>query len=262
MSALNGKNGFRDNLPAISLIVFALICWELISHYSAIPEYILPSPLMIAKALTANFSLLLIHTGYTFGAVLPGLALAIIVAPFLAILMDRFLFLKRAIYPLLVISQAVPIFAIAPLILIWFGVGLLPKILIVALVCFFPLTINLVEGFNQVDPEAVELMQTMQANRLLIIRSVQLPFTLPYFFSGLKIAATYSILGAIIGEWLAAKAGLGIYMLRAMHSFRTTDLFAAIILVVTLSLALFKLVELTGRLAMPWQRDEAEYIER
>jgi len=176
--------------------------------------------------------------------------------------MDRFTIFKQALYPLLVVSQAVPIFAVAPLILIWFGVGLLPKVLIVALVCFFPLTINLIEGFNQVDPEAIELMQTMRANHLLITRSVHLPYTLPYFFSGLKIAATYSVLGAIIGEWLAARAGLGIYMLRAMHSFRTADLFAAILVVVILSLTLFKLVELAGKLAMPWQRAEDEQLER
>ncbi len=209
-----------------------------------------------------NIKLLSYHSGYTFAAVLPGLAIAMVISPLLALLMDRFTIIKKAFYPLLVVSQAVPIFAVAPLILIWFGVGILPKVLIVALVCFFPLTINLAEGFSQVDPEAVELMQTMRAGRLLTARAVHLPSALPYFFSGLKIAATYSVLGAIIGEWLAARAGLGIYMLRAMHSFRTADLFAAIIVVVVLSLILFKLVELAGVLAMPWQKANGEYSER
>jgi len=161
----------------------------------------------------------------------------------------------------LVISQAIPIFALAPIMLIWFGVGLLPKILIVGLVCFFPLAVNLVEGFGQVDPEAIDLMQTMQANRWMIMHSVQLPSALPYFFTGLKIAATYSVLGAVIGEWLGARAGLGIYMLRAMNSFRTSDVFASIFVVVVLSLALFKLVEACGWLAMPWKRKTKNLTE-
>jgi putative hydroxymethylpyrimidine transport system permease protein len=262
LNVLTGRKNCEEKLPAISLLAIIFAGWELFCYYIDVAEYILPAPSAIIAAIYENFKLLLYHSGVTFAAVLPGLALAIFIAPLLTVLMNRFLFLKKAIYPLLVVSQAVPIFAVAPLILIWFGVGLLPKILIVALVCFFPLTINLVEGFGQVDPEAIDLMKTMQANNLLIMRSVHLPFTLPYFFSGLKIAATYSILGAIIGEWLAAKAGLGIFMLRAMHSFRTADLFAAIILVVFLSLTLFKLVELAGRLAMPWQRAENNYIER
>jgi putative hydroxymethylpyrimidine transport system permease protein len=257
-----GKGNIKNLLPALILVILTIGIWELITIYTAIPDYILPAPSAIIRSLVNNFRLLIYHSGYTFAAVLPGLGLAMIISPLLALLMDRFTIFKQALYPLLVVSQAVPIFAVAPLILIWFGVGLLPKVLIVALVCFFPLTINLIEGFNQVDPEAIELMQTMRANRLLITRSVHLPYTLPYFFSGLKIAATYSVLGAIIGEWLAARAGLGIYMLRAMHSFRTADLFAAILVVVILSLTLFKLVELAGKLAMPWQRAEDEQLER
>jgi len=257
-----GTEKVKNIIPTLILVGMVIGIWELVSAFSEIPGYILPAPSAIVCSLINNISLLLYHSSYTFAAVLPGLGLAMLISPLLALLMDRFTFLKKALYPLLVVSQAVPIFAVAPLILIWFGVGLLPKVLIVALVCFFPLTINLVEGFNQVDPEAIELMQTMRANRLLIIRSVHLPSTLPYFFSGLKIAVTYSVLGAIIGEWLAARAGLGIFMLRAMHSFRTADLFAAIIVVVVLSLTLFKLVELAGKLAMPWQRANNKNLER
>lgn len=246
----------KANLPALVFIVILITGWELLTRVAEVPAYILPTPSAIALALAENYTLLLDHTMVTLTAVLGGLALAILIALTLAVVMDRWKLIKDALYPLLVISQAVPIFALAPLILIWFGAGLLPKVLIVALVCFFPLAVNLVEGFNQVDPEAVDLMQTMQANRWMIMRSVQLPFAMPYFFSGLKIAATYSVLGAIIGEWLAARAGLGIYMLRSMHSFRTSYLFASIIVVVILSLTLFKLVELSGWLAMPWQRKQ------
>ena len=251
----------KANLPALLFVTILIAGWELVTRAAEVPAYILPAPSAIALALAENYALLLEHTRVTLTAVFGGLVLAIVIALALAVTMDRWKLIKEAFYPVLVISQAVPIFALAPLILIWFGAGLLPKVLIVALVCFFPLAVNLVEGFGQVDPEAVDLMQTMQANRWMIMRSVQLPFAMPYFFSGLKIAATYSVLGAIIGEWLAARAGLGIYMLRSMHSFRTSHLFASIIVVVILSLTLFKLVELTGRLAMPWQRKTKDSME-
>lgn len=247
--------GIKANLPAVVLIIVLLAFWEAAVIAADVPAYILPAPSAIAAALGENFTLLMEHTRVTMIAVSGGLALAVIVSLILALAMDHWKPLKQALYPILVISQAVPIFALAPLLLIWFGAGLLPKVLIVALVCFFPLAVNLVEGLGQIDPEAVDLMQAMQADRWLIMRSVQLPFAMPYFFSGLKIAATYSVLGAIIGEWLAARAGLGIYMLRSMHSFRTSHLFASIIVVIILSLTLFKLVELSGKLAMPWHKE-------
>lgn len=252
----------KAKLPAFVFLTMMIAGWEMIIRVAGVPAYILPAPSAIALVLAENYALLLEHTRITLTAVLGGLVLAILVALTLAVVMDRWKLIKEALYPLLVISQAVPIFALAPLILIWFGAGLLPKVLIVALVCFFPLAVNLVEGFSQVDSEAVDLMQTMQANRWMIMQSVQLPFAMPYFFSGLKIAATYSVLGAVIGEWLAARAGLGIYMLRSMHSFRTSHLFASIIVVVILSLTLFKLVELSGWLAMPWQRKSKNSMER
>ena len=252
----------KAKLPAFVFLTMMIAGWEMIIRVAGVPAYILPAPSAIVLALAENYALLLDHTRITLTAVLGGLVLAILVALTLAVVMDRWKLIKEALYPLLVISQAVPIFALAPLILIWFGAGLLPKVLIVALVCFFPLAVNLVEGFSQVDSEAVDLMQTMQANRWMIMQSVQLPFAMPYFFSGLKIAATYSVLGAVIGEWLAARAGLGIYMLRSMHSFRTSHLFASIIVVVILSLTLFKLVELSGWLAMPWQRKSKNSMER
>ncbi len=251
----------KSNLPAAGFLALIVVSWELLTIVAEIPSYILPAPSEIAIALGDNFYLLMVHTRVTLIAVLSGLALAVLIAFILAVAMDRWKPLKQALYPVLVISQAVPIFALAPLMLIWFGVGILPKVLIVALVCFFPLAVNLVEGFSQVDPEAIDLMQTMQANRWMIMSSVQLPFAMPFFFSGLKIAATYSVLGAIIGEWLAARAGLGIYMLRAMNSFRTSHLFASIIVVILLSLTLFKLVELAGWAAMPWQRKSKDQVE-
>ncbi len=251
----------RISLPPLVFFVFLVGMWELVSYITRVPEYILPAPSLIGRSLFANVSLLADHTATTLTAVAGGLALAISTAILLSLAMDRWKPLKQALYPILVVSQAVPIFALAPLMMIWFGVGLLPKVLIVALVCFFPLAVNLVEGLNQVDPEAIELMKIMQADSLMIMKSVQLPTAMPYFFSGLKIAATYSVLGAIIGEWLGARAGLGIYMLRSMNSFRTGDVFASIVVVVLLSLMLFKIVEAFGWLAMPWKKKISDYNE-
>jgi len=251
----------RASLPPLIFFASLIILWEILSQTMQFPAYILPAPSVIGRSLLTNASLLIHHTGATLTAVAGGLALAISTALLLALAMDRWKPLKQALYPVLVVSQAVPIFALAPLMMIWFGVGLLPKVLIVALVCFFPLAVNLVEGLSQVDSEAIDLMKIMQADNLMIMKSVQLPTAMPYFFSGLKIAATYSVLGAIIGEWLGARAGLGIYMLRAMNSFRTGDVFASIVVIIVLSLILFKAVEAFGWLAMPWKKDESNYTE-
>lgn len=249
------------SLPSIVLLVAVILIAELVVRIAQVPGYILPPPSEIAAALIENHALLLMHTWVTLSAVISGLALAIALAVSLSLVMDRWSALKEAIYPLLVVSQAIPIFALAPILLIWFGIGLLPKVLIVALVCFFPLAVNLVEGFGEVDPEAIDLMKTMKADNWMITKSVKLPSAMPYFFSGLKIAATYSVLGAIIGEWLGARAGLGIYMLRATHSYRLSHLFAAVIVVIILSLLMFKMAELAGRLVMPWQQEKKNVME-
>jgi len=196
----------------------------------------------------------MLHAQTTLLAAVVGLLLAIAIALMLAVLMDRFRIIKELIYPLLIVSQTIPIIALAPVLLIWFGLGILPKILVVALVCFFPMAVNLVDGLENVDAELIELLQVMKADGWTIFTSVQLPSVLPYFFSGLKISVTYSVLGAVIGEWLGASSGLGIYMTRAMHSFSTSSLFAAILVVVLLSMGLFKITQFMAWLFMPWNR--------
>lgn len=242
------------SLPAVLFLLALTALWEGAARILNVPEYILPAPSAILQALLANRALLVGHARTTVTAALAGLLLAVAVALLLAVPMNRFRLAKQVLFPPLVISQTVPIIALAPLMLIWFGFGLLPKVLVVTLVCFFPVAVNLVEGLDNVDPELLDLLRTMEAGPLFILRHVQIPAVLPYFFSGLRIAATYSIMGAVIMEWLGAKAGLGIYMTRAMQSFSTAGLFAAIAVVVLLSLALFKTVDLLARLSMPWNR--------
>lgn len=245
-----------SNLKAAWLMLALLALWELACRAFNVPEFWLPAPSRIVGALTSNFPLLIKHATGTVYAVIAGLILAIVVAVALAIAMDRWPLAKKTLYPPLVVSQAVPIFALAPILLIWLGVDLKPKIAVVALVCFFPLAINLVDGLSQIEPEALELMQVMQARPWFIFQSVQLPAVMPYFFSGLKISATYSVMGAIIGEWLGGSVGLGVYMTRSMYSFKTSHMFAAIFIVVVLSLALFKLAELLSWISMPWNRTD------
>lgn len=244
--------------PSFWFLLLLILIWEVTIKLIKLPEYILPAPTSIGIALVNNSQLLLLHTKTTFLTAIVGLLISILIALLISIMMNKVNFVKKVLYPLLIISQTIPIIALAPLMIIWFGLGILPKILIVALVCFFPITVSLVNGLDNVDSELIELMKVMGAGPVLIFTTVQFPSVLPYFFSGLKISATYSVMGAVIGEWLGASTGLGIYMTRAMHSFNTSNLFAAILIVVLLSIVLFKATELLAWISMPWNRKEEQ----
>ena len=187
-----------------------------------------------------------------------GLFVAIVISLLMAVLMDESKLIKKSIYPLLVMSQTVPIIVIAPLVAMWFGFGIQPKIFIVVLVCFFPVTISLIEGLQSVDYELIDLMRSMGASNIQIFTKIKLPYTLPNFFSGLKIAATYSIMGAVIGEWLGGKSGLGIYMERARHSFAFDRVFASIIVIIIVSIMLFYGIEVLQKITMPWAKLKEE----
>lgn len=240
-------------IPAAFLLLLGGL-WEVGVRIFRVRDYVLPAPSAIAWALEENFSLLAWHSRVTALEALVGLGLAIVIALVLAMLMDRFAVVKRMLYPVFVISQTIPIMALAPVMMIWFGLGILPKVMIVILVCFFPLVVSITEGLSGVEPDLINLMRVMGASEWKIMTAVRLPAALPSFFSGLRIAATYSVTGAVIGEWLGGSSGLGLYMTRAMRTFRTANLFAAIVVVVVLSIAIFQLVELAARLAMPWDR--------
>lgn len=237
-------------------IVILLIVWEAAGRFSNVPEYILPMPSSITRALINNYDLLIIHGKYTLMAALLGLFTAILFSALISFAMNKWAGIKKAFYPLMVISQTIPIIALAPVIMIWFGLGFFPKILTVALVCFFPLTVNITEGLGETPREEKELMEVMGAGPLEIFKHLQLPSTLPYFFTGLKISATYSVMGAVIGEWLGGNKGIGVYMIRSMHTYNVSNLFAGIIVVILLSIMLFKFVELISRIFMPWDRKE------
>lgn len=238
--------------PPIALIVGLLVAWEVIVTWQAVPRWILPAPSQIGRAMWQNVDLLVPHILQTMKQVLLGLGLAIVTGVALAAALDLSSWLRRALYPLLVASQTIPILALAPLLIIWFGFGLTPKVFIVTLFCFFPIAINTADGLTAADPELLALLRAMGATRRQIWRKVRLPASLPYFFSGLRIAATYSVVGAIIGEWVGASQGLGIFMLRSANAFKTDQVFAAIVISSLLSLALFGLVFIAERLLLPW----------
>jgi ABC-type nitrate/sulfonate/bicarbonate transport system permease component len=234
--------GKFDGLPLIVILVLVLF-WQLAATLGKIPPYILPTPVMIIKALYQERTLLFSHALVTLGEALAGFGLSVLGGLLFGMLMGFYSPLRRALYPLFVISQTIPLVILTPLFAIWFGFGLLPKILIVVLVCFFPIAVTFTQGLLQVDEDMDALLQVMGASRWKSFILVRVPQALPGLFSGLKIAATYSIMGAVISEWVGAQKGLGIFMTRAMTTFKTAALFADVLVIVVLSLGLYKLIE-------------------
>ncbi len=242
----------RDYLPPLLLLGALLALWQLAAWGLAVPRWILPSPAQIARAGAQTWRLLAWHSAQTALETGLGLVLAIGSGLALAVAVDLSATLRRVLYPLLVASQTVPIMALAPLLVIWFGYGTAPKAVVVGLVCFFPIAVATADGLRAADPELLALLRSMGATRGQIFRKVRLPGALPGFFSGLRIAITYSVVGAIIGEWVGAGRGLGVYMIRSSNSFLTDRVFAAIAVTSLLSIALFLAVSALERLALPW----------
>jgi len=231
-----------------------LLLWQGAVWAFAIPTYLLPSPAETVRAIVDDAPLLAKHVVTTILETLAGLAIALVLGIGLALVMHRWRLVRDLVHPHLVLSQAVPLIAIAPMILIWFGLGPSAKILVVAFVCFFPIAINAAEGFRSVDPAFAELLTTFGATWRHRTIHLTLPAALPGIVAGTKIAATYSILGAVVGEWLGGSTGIGVYMTRSLHSFRTENLFGAILIVMLMSFLLFKIVEAVGLRLTPWLR--------
>lgn len=239
-------------LVPLAFMAMALVIWEWLVRWREVPEYILPGPGQIARTLVDTGLLMMDHAQVTMVESLGGFAVAIVLALVIAFAMNEVPLVRQALYPVIITSQTVPIVSVAPLFVIWFGYGILPKIIVVVLVCFFPIVISLLNGLASVDPDYLQLFRSMQAGRWDTFRMVTLPLALPSFFAGLKISAAYSVMGAVIGEWLGAKEGLGYYMTLAQHSFQVDRVFAAIVVVTLFSMALFVVVGIVERLVIPW----------
>jgi len=242
----------RDYLPPAVLISLLLVFWQCATWLWRIEAYLLPSPARVLSAGVEARGLLSQHVQQTLRETLLGFGLALIGGLALALVIDLSSVLRRALYPVLVVTQTVPVMTIAPLLVIWLGYTIWPKVIVVGLVCFFPIVVTATDGLQSSDPELLALLQSMGATRLQVFRKVRVPGALPSVFSGVKIAITYSVIGAIIGEWVGASSGLGIFMLRAANSFRTDWVFVAIAVSSLLSILLFLAVAVVERVALPW----------
>ena len=238
------------SLPIIFSISLIII-WELIIKVLEIEKYIMPAPSDIIKALYENFGAMMPHIIATLFESVVGFGIAIL----LAIIMDLLPMVKKAIYPVFIISQTVPVIALAPLFIIWFGFGALPKIIVVVIVCFFPIVISISDGLEGVDKDLINHFKLMGASKLKRFFHLKLPYGIINFFSGLRIAATYSIMGAVIGEWLGGDKGLGVYMTRARSTYALDKMFAAIVVIVLMSMIMFYIIGKVEKVLTPWNRE-------
>lgn len=243
-----------DKIASSIIIAVLLMIWQILSMVNIIPKFMLPSPFEVVKAFVSDFPLLMKHTEVTLVEAFLGLGLGIILGFAVAVIMDRFEYAYKMIYPVLVITQTIPTVAIAPLLVLWMGYGILPKIMLILLTSFFPITIGLLDGFRSVDKDMLNLLKTMGASSFQNFIHLKLPSSLGYFFAGLRISVSYSIIGAVVAEWLGGYDGLGVYMTRVRKSYSFDKMFAVIFLISGISLLLMYFVKKIQRWCMTWER--------
>ena len=242
----------ENKIAPIILSIILLSLWEVIVSFGKIEKYILPAPSDVIKVLVSDFKVMLPHIGATLYEGFVGFVIAIGLSIILAIIMDISPIIKKSLYPLLVVSQTIPTIALAPLFIIWFGFGALPKIIVVVIVCFFPIVISIVDGLEGVDRDLINHFKLMGASKLNIFMHLKLPYGMINFFSGMRIAATYSIMGAVIGEWLGGDKGLGVYMTRARSAYALDKMFASIVVIVIISMLVVFIVTQVEKVCTPW----------
>lgn len=240
-------------LPAIFAVIALLAIWELYARLSGIRPTTLPAPSRIAVQAWINRQALVDNTIPTVKATLCGFALSLAAAFVLSVILDFSKLFRQALMPLFIISQTLPLVAIAPLVVLWFGFGLMPKILLVALVTFFPMLVAWLRGYGASEQEIEDLLYSMGSSRPGVFFRARLPAALPYFFAGFRISITYAVVGAIFAEYAGAARGLGIYILNAKNSFRPDLVLAAVFISAALTLTLFGLTVLIERLFIRWR---------
>jgi putative hydroxymethylpyrimidine transport system permease protein len=239
----------------VALLASAVGLWELVVRAAGVPDYLFPAPSAVAGALGTNAGLLWSATLVTLREVVLGYLLAVAVALALALALHFSAALRRALLPILVLSQTVPTVVLAPVLAILLGFGIAPKLIVVAIVCFFPIVVNTVDGLRSSDPELRRMMRTLHAGRLAVFARIEWPGVLPAIFSGARIAATYAAVGAVFGEWAGSSAGLGFVILQAQPSLDTARIFAAVLVLSGIALGLYGFVTLAERLLVPWQKE-------
>jgi ABC-type nitrate/sulfonate/bicarbonate transport system permease component len=260
-SARSKRRPRRDSfwgsvVPPVVIVVLLLVGWELAVTLTGMRPQVLPAPSRVVVEGFERADIIWGHTLSTLQVTVIGFAFSLIVAWIIAVAIDFSGVLRRGLMPLLVASQTIPIIAIAPLMIIWFGFGLLPKILVVALVTFFPIVVGLIEGFNKADRETSNLLRSMGAGKWKEFTFVRLPSALPSFFTALRISITYAVVGAIFAEYVGAQSGLGIFMSTQKNAFRTDLVLAAVAVTAVLSISLYLLTFVIERLVIPWSFKE------
>ena len=242
----------RRWVPPLVLLALLVGIWELVVRATHTPDYLFPAPPAVARALGSDAGLLTRAALVTLREVLLGYLLAVAAALVIAVALHVSGVLRRALLPLLVLSQTVPTVLLAPILAILLGYGIEPKLIVVAIVCFFPIVVNAVDGLRSADPELIRMMRTLHGDRLDIFRRVEWPGALPAIFSGARVAATYAAVGAVFAEWAGSSSGLGFVILQAQPALATSRIFAAVLVLSALALALYWLVSLVERILVPW----------
>lgn len=243
-----------NKMPAAAALLIILLLWLVLSETGVVPAYMLPSPVDVLKAFAGDFTIILRHSAYTLTEAAAGLMMGVLLAFVMATLMDRFIVLDRACYPLMVITQTIPTIAIAPILVLWMGFGMAPKIALVVITTFFPIAVGLLDGYRSVDRDSINLMRSIGAGRVRIFTHLKFPAALPHFFSGLKISASYAVVGALVSEWLGGFNGLGVYMTRVKKAYAFDKMFAVILFIIIISLLLMLLVQCIRKASMPWEK--------
>jgi len=251
---VHGARRVLHQVLAPACVLAAVIgIWELVVRELDVKTYVLPAPSAIARTTADNWDVLLPNLRVTVEEMLLGFALAAGVGVVLGTLIASSAVFRRGVFPLVIASQTVPVIAIAPVLVIWFGYDILPRVLVTALIAFFPLTVNTVSGFRAVDPELIRLFRSLNASWLQIFRKLTFPSGLPYIFAGLKVAATLSVIGATVGEWVGADKGLGYQIITDTSQLETTRVFASIFLLSLSGIALYLIVSVVEWVSLPWR---------
>lgn len=242
---------YAKRAAPVLVLAAVLLFWEAAVRLFQIPLYVLPSPGEVLKALAAERGTLWNHSLVTVAEALLGMGISLVLAIILGIFMDAFPSLRQVIYPILVVTQTVPMIVLAPILIIYLGFGLTPKILTVVLMCFFPVAVSFTDGMAQLDPEYLHLARSFGAGTWISYRLVKIPAAVPSLISGLKVAATYSISGAVVGEWIGAQKGLGYYLLRVKNGYMLDKVFACVLVIIFLSLCMNVTLWLVKRFVSP-----------
>lgn len=253
--ARGAREVIRENLPALIFFSLLVLGLELATKYlGLIPKFLVPPPSAVLQEILSPNSGLLRHTGVTLTEILLGYAAGIFLgfSGALAIFYSRLL--QRIIYPIVLLSQFVPKLAIAPLLIVWFGFTITPKVLVTALICMFPITINALAGLRASDPRHLDLMHTLDATRAQVFFKIRLPAAIPHIFAGLKVGITLATIGALVAEWISSEAGLGYLIVFALGFFRIEELFAALVMITLVGLLLYLLVLALEKVLAPHQR--------